>query len=65
MSKVIETLVLCDDCGHQNNGDDRHLSATQIRANRKRSGWIQVGAKDYCDKCAPNHKRAKSSNGRS
>ncbi len=62
MSAVIETLVICDDCGQQNSGDDRSLNATQIRANRKRWGWIQVGSKDYCDKCAPNHKRAKSSN---
>lgn len=58
MSAIIETLVLCDDCGQQNSGDDRSSNAANIRANRKKIGWIQIGSRDYCDKCAPNHKRA-------
>lgn len=55
MSAIIETIVCCDDCGHQNNGDDRHKTAAQIRHDRKRVGWIQIGSKDYCEKCAPLH----------
>ncbi len=55
MSVVIETLVFCDDCSHQNSGDDRALNARQIRASRKQSGWIQRGSKDYCPDCAKNH----------
>lgn len=55
MSVVIETLVLCDDCGEQCGGDDRSQTATQIRASRKRAGWIQIGSEDYCPNCAPNH----------
>lgn len=62
MSAVIETLVLCDDCGHQNSGDDRNLNAAQIRANRKKCGWIQIGSTDYCARCAPKHRKRKSSN---
>jgi hypothetical protein len=60
MSVVIETLVICDECGQQNFGDDRHKNAADIRRDRKKAGWIQVGSKDYCDRCAPNfHKHTK------
>lgn len=52
MSVVIETLVLCDNCGQQNSGDDRSMSATQIRAGRKKYGWTQRGKLDYCDRCS-------------
>lgn len=56
MSVVIETLVLCDDCGDQRSGDDRHKNAAQIRADRKQyDGWVQIGMQDYCQKCAPKH----------
>ncbi len=59
MSVVIETLVLCDDCGHQCSGDDRYKNARQIRRDRKSGGWIQIGSKDYCNKCAPKHRKSK------
>lgn len=49
---VIETLVICDGCSDNGSGgDDRDLNAAQIRANRKKYGWIQRGSKDYCDAC--------------
>jgi len=52
MSVVIETLVYCDSCGDNGDGDDRSLKAAQIRKDRKSLGWIQIGHKDYCEKCA-------------
>lgn len=52
MSVVIETLVFCDGCSENHSGDDRSSSAKQIRASRKREGWIQRGSKDYCESCA-------------
>lgn len=52
MSVVIETLILCDECGDSGGGDDRNYKATKIRASRKLAGWIQIGHQDYCDKCA-------------
>lgn len=57
MSVAIETIVLCDNCGHQNSGDDRNLSARQIRKSRGLCGWIQRGSKDYCEQCAPKFKK--------
>lgn len=51
MSVVIETLVCCDGCGHNNSGDDRHLPAYEIRKNRAKEGWRKIGQKDYCPKC--------------
>lgn len=57
MSVVIETLVVCDDCGDNCACDDRCDNAKQIRASRKRAGWIQIGSLDYCDRCAPNHRK--------
>lgn len=59
MSVVIETLVFCDDCGHQCSGDDRAKTAAMIRKGRKASGWIQIGSKDYCEKCASRNKKDK------
>ena len=59
MSVVIETIVLCDECGHQNSGDDRNLDAKEIRRNRREIGWIQVGKRDYCQNCAEKIKEAK------
>jgi hypothetical protein len=57
MSVVIETLIFCDECGQQNFGDDRHLNAAEIRRNRKKAGWIQIGSKDFCDECAPKQRK--------
>ena len=59
MSAVTETIVLCDDCGDQCSGDDRNLPAYRIRENRKRHGWIMVGKRDFCEKCAPNNQPRK------
>lgn len=59
MNVIIETLVLCDDCGEQNSGDDRSLNAKEIRAGRRKTGWIQVGKLDYCPNCAKKKKEAK------
>ncbi len=61
MSAVIETIVLCDDCGHQNSGDDRNLNAAEIRATRKTIGWIQIGKLDYCMHCAPKYQKKRKS----
>jgi hypothetical protein len=52
---IIEVLVICDDCSDAYGGDDRDKTAAEIRATRKRYGWIQRGSRDYCDKCAPKH----------
>ena len=52
MSVVIETLVICDGCSENYGGDDRYSSAKTIRAKRKKYGWIQRGAEDYCEECA-------------
>ena len=51
MSVIKETLVICDGCGDSNNGDDRYLTATKIRAARKAQGWTHRGMHDYCPKC--------------
>lgn len=59
MSIQIETLVFCDGCGANCNGDDRTNSAKRIRATRSLSGWIQRGSKDYCPKCSPQHQAHK------
>lgn len=59
MSATIDTIVQCDDCGEQCSGDDRHLPAYRIREQRRRVGWIQIGSRDYCEKCAPKHKTKK------
>jgi len=59
VSAVIETIVLCDECGNQCSGDDRNLPARRIREQRKRIGWIQIGSRDYCQECAPKHKTKK------
>lgn len=48
MSVVIETLVFCDTCGENLSGDDRSSTAAEIRKNRKKWGWVQIGSKDYC-----------------
>lgn len=60
---VKETLVICDDCSDNGSGgDDRDLTATEIRKRRKVYGWIQRGSKDYCDNCAPKHSKQEKSN---
>lgn len=59
MSVVVETLVFCDGCEDNCNGDDRSYSAGEIRRHRKLNGWIQVGAKDYCPDCAAERARKK------
>lgn len=59
MSAVIETILLCDECGHQNSGDDRHLNARQIREVRSRAGWVNIGSKDYCPNCWEKRKHVK------
>ena len=60
MSADKEMVVYCDDCYENCNADDRHLSATQIRRNRKaRDGWIQIGSRDYCEQCAAKRTKGK------
>lgn len=40
---VKETLVICDGCGDNGSGgDDRELTATEIRKRRKIYGWTQA-----------------------
>jgi hypothetical protein len=60
MSVVVETLVFCDSCGDNCGGDDRSFNARHIRANRKKGGWVQRGAKDYCPNCAVKFKKPQS-----
>lgn len=62
MSAVIETIVLCDECGEQCSGDDRHSPAHVIRKLRSQFGWIQKGSKDYCQNCAPKHAKSRPVN---
>lgn len=50
MSCTIDTIIACDECGYNANGDDRHCTASQIRATR--SGWVYRNGKDYCPECA-------------
>jgi len=57
MSVTIETIVSCDECGANCSADDRSKTAKRIRRDRKADGWIQIGSKDYCGKCAPKHKQ--------
>jgi hypothetical protein len=52
MSAVIETIVLCDECGEQCGGDDRYKPAWKIRLDRKSDGWTQMGKKDFCGNCS-------------
>ena len=59
MSVLVVTKVLCDECGAS--WDDGYLNAKQIRQKRKNFGWIQLGSKDYCEKCATNHTKTKGS----
>jgi len=61
---VIELLVICDDCSEAYGGDDRDKTAAEIRATRKRYGWIQQGSKDYCERCAPKHIRRRKNSSR-
>jgi hypothetical protein len=56
MSYAIETLVFCDDCQDNCGGDDRGQNLKTIRSRRGKWGWIQRGQKDYCPKCAANHR---------
>lgn len=53
MSVVIETLVFCDGCGANCNGDDWDKPAYIIREKRQKyGGWIMRNRKDYCSDCA-------------
>ena len=59
MTVVIETLIFCDGCNENYNGDDRYKTAKEIRKDRKNNmGWVQRGSKDYCEICK--YKKQKS-----
>lgn len=60
MSISIETIVCCDGCDENNGGDDRYMSAKDIRAERKLYGWTQIGKKDYCPSCSEKMKRGRA-----
>jgi hypothetical protein len=51
MAATIETIVTCDVCGESNNGDDRYLTAAQIRKRRKATGWHYTNRLDFCPDC--------------
>lgn len=52
MAYAIDTLVWCDGCNYNCNGDDRTSSLKTIREGRKLEGWRQHGhTKDYCPAC--------------
>lgn len=62
---VKETLVICDGCGEQNNGDDREATAAQIRKERKETGWTQNGKEDFCADCSGNPRNGAFGGGQS
>lgn len=68
MATVIETFIICDDCGETFGVDNRNYTAKQHRENAAKDGWktisenqienlgfsLDVGGKikDLCPNCA-------------
>lgn len=59
MSCTIETTIKCDICGGSSDPNDRHKTASQIRASLKGKGWVSRDGNDFCPKCAQKLKDAR------